>query len=244
MKTVIFDVYKTLIDVETNENDFKAYIFLANWLTYKGLRIHPEDLFYLYRKTIKEELKSNIEPYPDVEIGEVFKRIINNIDNKRSKKNEKIFVEEISILFRIFITQSLTIKSSLNDVLQNLYKKVRLAIVSNAQRIFTMAELIKFNIAKYFEYMLFSSDIKTCKPNPKIFQKALDDLKIQPYDTIYVGDSLFEDIWGAQTVGLKTVWINYGNSYNIPQNIKVPIPDAEVKIDDYRKLPEIILSML
>ncbi|GBD86897.1 (S)-2-haloacid dehalogenase 4A [bacterium BMS3Abin03] len=241
---VIFDVYKTLINIKTDEENFKTYEFIADWLAYKGLRINPKDLFNLYKKITKEEYESNAEPYPDIDIGNVFKKIIYDIDKTKIDTRDEILIKEISSLFRILTTKSLNILPDSNFVLQSLHNKVRLAIVSNTQRLFTMGELFKYDLIKYFEYILFSSDVKVCKPNPKIFLKALDELKIKPHNAIYVGDNIFDDVWGAQKVGLKTVWINHGNLYNLPKINKMPTPDAEVKINDYSELPKIILSMI
>jgi putative hydrolase of the HAD superfamily len=137
-------------------------------------------------------------------------------------------IEELALLFRILTTKSLTIFPETKKVLEELSTKVRMAIVSNSQRLFTVPELVRFDIAKYFEHIVISSDLRARKPSPKIFQRALDALKVSPANAIYVGDNLFDDVWGAKNLGMKTVWINHGASPNVSVQKGLPAPDVEV----------------
>lgn len=248
-KAVIFDVYKTLYDIKTDEDDFKTYEFIANWLEHKGIRISSKDLFDLYKKITKEEYESNPEPYPEVEISEVFKKIINGANRTKTKIDEKTLAEEISLLFRILTTKSINIFPDTISVLEQLKKKVRLAIISNAQRLFTIPELVKFDLVRYFETIIFSSDVKIKKPNPKIFLKALDDLKIQPHNAIYVGDNLFDDIGGAKKAGLKTIWVNHvrdtfsvtrNNGYNKSHNRSFSTETTDSAVAQVRPISNVV----
>jgi HAD superfamily hydrolase (TIGR01450 family) len=45
------------------------------------------------------------------------------------------------------------------------------------------------------------------KPMPHIFRAALHRLGVPPEDAAMVGDSLTSDVCGAQTVGLRTIWL-------------------------------------
>jgi len=45
------------------------------------------------------------------------------------------------------------------------------------------------------------------KPHTRIFEEALRKLEATAAETVYVGDSPLEDIKGAKTLGLKTVFI-------------------------------------
>jgi putative hydrolase of the HAD superfamily len=82
----------------------------------------------------------------------------------------------------------------------------KLAIVSNA----TSGRLIRKaaagrDLTQYFETIIVSADIGYRKPHPKIFQLALDFLKVKPEQTVMVGDLLDYDIIGAQKLGMKTI---------------------------------------
>lgn len=73
---------------------------------------------------------------------------------------------------------------------------------------------LKLRIAKldnYFDVIVTREDVKTIKPDPKIFLYALEKLKVEPSKAIMIGDNLEQDIYGAKNVGMIAVWINRGN---------------------------------
>ncbi|MDM8519931.1 HAD family hydrolase [Anaerolineales bacterium HSG6] len=240
-KVVIFDIYKTLIELKTDEDELKTYQFLSIWLSYHGLQVTPAELLALYQSITKRMVLANPEPYPDIEIGDVFAEIISTVA-KDGQSDVK--PEDMALLFRIFTTKSVKIYPEVIPMLESLHKKVRLAILSNTQRLFTIPELKHFGLAKYFEYILFSSDVKAAKPTPKIFKRLLTDMQIQPESAIFVGDNLFDDIWGAQSIGLQTIWIDRNDARPFPAKLKHPTPTKRVDENSYHNLAEIILGML
>src|SRR5215469_13131727 len=69
-------------------------------------------------------------------------------------------------------------------------------------------DLQKMGLLTFFapRHMAISADLGYRKPNALIFRHVLDGLEIQPENTAMVGDSLNADIWGAQQLGLFTIW--------------------------------------
>ncbi len=65
--------------------------------------------------------------------------------------------------------------------------------------------LTKKDIVKYFDLMLFSDEVGFRKPNPEIFRLAAQRLKVEPYETVHVGDNLKSDVWGAKNAGFRAV---------------------------------------
>src|SRR5262249_19273874 len=142
-KAVIFDIYKTLIDIEIDENNIDTYYFLSRWLSYNGLIIDPEYIFEQYKKICYEKIVSNHESYPDIDVGEVFDEILSNAQKYPAYESRNI-VKDICILFRILTTKSIFIYPEAVNMLNLLNGRVRLGIVSNSQRVFTIPELRKF----------------------------------------------------------------------------------------------------
>ena len=58
-----------------------------------------------------------------------------------------------------------------------------------------------------FDAVLSSERARSCKPAPGIFQQALASAGCAPGDAIFVGDSLFHDVGGANALGLRSVLI-------------------------------------
>ncbi|KRE24895.1 HAD family hydrolase [Paenibacillus sp. Soil522] len=68
-----------------------------------------------------------------------------------------------------------------------------------------------------FENVITSEDVKSYKPRPEMFQKALAEYNLKPIEVLHVGDSLTSDVAGAQNAGIKVAWINRKNK-ELPQN--------------------------
>jgi HAD superfamily hydrolase (TIGR01549 family) len=67
-------------------------------------------------------------------------------------------------------------------------------------------ELREQGLDTYFESVAVSCDLGYMKPHPKLFQHVLDEMRIDPRDTVMVGDSLKADVQGAQALGMTAVW--------------------------------------
>ena len=77
----------------------------------------------------------------------------------------------------------------------------RVAVVSNSDG--TVAqELARAGFGGLFEVVIDSTDVAISKPDPGIFEIALQALDVPAANTWYVGDSHFHDVGGAQSAGL------------------------------------------
>jgi putative hydrolase of the HAD superfamily len=55
---------------------------------------------------------------------------------------------------------------------------------------------------------VYTSEIRWTKPSPKAFRAAMDAVGVDdPARCVYVGDRLYDDIWGAQNAGLRAVHV-------------------------------------
>ena len=66
--------------------------------------------------------------------------------------------------------------------------------------------------------IVISSEVGMRKPDPGIFQLALDELGVEPHDAMFVGDRLETDVQGAANVGMTTVqalWFNADDTRSI-----------------------------
>jgi putative hydrolase of the HAD superfamily len=59
------------------------------------------------------------------------------------------------------------------------------------------------------------------KPDPRIFQIALDRLECRADEVVMVGDSWAADVIGARAAGINAIWFN-------PDRAPSPEPDAGV----------------
>jgi putative hydrolase of the HAD superfamily len=79
--------------------------------------------------------------------------------------------------------------------------------------------MINSNIYHYFEKVITSESVGVKKPNPKVFNYALQMVKATPHECMMIGDNLEADIQGAINCGIKAIHYNSENSNSIPKNI-------------------------
>jgi putative hydrolase of the HAD superfamily len=111
-----------------------------------------------------------------------------------------------------------------DDVLPGLLRlkgRVLIGSVTNGN-----ADLQTIGLARHFEASVAAPGFGVAKPDPRIFLEACRLLDVAPEETVYVGDDLRLDVYGAQRAGLRAVWMNRtGQANYIPAEVK---PDAEV----------------
>lgn len=110
------------------------------------------------------------------------------------------------------------------------------AIVSNADHAMLLGILERNGLR--FDAVVTSESVGSYKPRPRIFEVALDRLRVRPEDVLHVGDSLQADVEGAARLGLRTTWVNRHGLRRGPAD---PAPDFE--IPDLRGLPEIVAGL-
>jgi HAD superfamily hydrolase (TIGR01549 family) len=87
-------------------------------------------------------------------------------------------------------------------------------------------------VAPVFEAIIISAEVRLRKPDPRIFRRMLEMLRLDAGEVLFVGDTPRDDVWGAFQVGMHTAWIGKGAA-GVPEGI--PSPDFVIK--DLAELP-------
>lgn len=95
------------------------------------------------------------------------------------------------------------------EILEYLSNKYRLHIITNGFHKVQCLKLEKSGIAKYFDTVTTSEEVGLKKPNPVIFNKAMEKAVVQASESIMIGDTFEADILGAEAVGMQTLFYNY-----------------------------------
>lgn len=89
---------------------------------------------------------------------------------------------------------------------------LRLVVVSNANG--TLQALFeRLRLASYFDLLLDSAVEKIEKPDPRLFQRALERSGAKAPSTVHVGDLYEIDVVGARRAGVAGVLIDRGDLY-------------------------------
>lgn len=95
------------------------------------------------------------------------------------------------------------------DLVDSLHKDYRLIIITNGLSDVQDNRIRKSVIARYFADIVVSEEVQISKPDPKIFELALNNIKYTDKNKVLmVGDSLTSDIQGGINFGIDTCWFN------------------------------------
>lgn len=105
------------------------------------------------------------------------------------------------------------------EILEYLKPKYKLHIITNGFAEIQNNKLNNANINHYFETITNSEIAGVKKPNPIIFQHALDLANTQKENSVMIGDCIDADVYGAIHSGLDAILFNEHQKI-IPNDIK------------------------
>jgi len=68
--------------------------------------------------------------------------------------------------------------------------------------------LNEVGLGDYFDFSLAAGEVDLWKPDPRVFQHALDKFGSAPEETLYIGDNYYADVVGAREAGLVPVLLD------------------------------------
>lgn len=105
------------------------------------------------------------------------------------------------------------------EVLEALRPKYRLHIITNGFDEVQYKKMEGSNIIHYFQTITNSEIAGVKKPNPKIFNFALNLANAKPENSLMIGDSFEADVEGALNIGMHAIYFN-PESINHNETIK------------------------
>ncbi|WP_088323534.1 YjjG family noncanonical pyrimidine nucleotidase [Polaribacter tangerinus] len=211
IKHVFFDLDHTLWDFEKNSDLTFQQIFrnhqlnieldsfltvykplnLEYWRLYREEKISKEALRYGRLKNTFDAINYTI---PDALIHTIATDYINNLANFNN-----LFEGAFELL----------------DYLKDKYS---LHIITNGFEEIQEKKMANASILHYFEQIITSESVGVKKPNPRVFEHAMQISNATPDNSIMIGDSLEADIIGAQNVGMKTIHCVFDNITKTDKN--------------------------
>ena len=127
--------------------------------------------------------------------------------------------------FRVFWEhrQAVTLFDDVTRVLGKLGERYSIGAITNGN-----ADVHHIGIGHHFEFVVTPAEAGAAKPDPAIFELALNAAGASPESVVHVGDDPMCDIAGAAALGLRTVWMNPNGR---PWPDETP-PDAEIRALD------------
>ena len=225
IKVITFDVDGTLWDFDTVMR--RALGEVLNQLK----RLDPEAAAMLdverviwIRDRAHDELTGKVTNLNEVRV-ESFRQVLRDAgrpDDALASRLSEIYFEHRDAGRRLF--------DDVLPTLESLHAKYALGIISNGNSYpqdFGLEHVISFGV-----YSQDHGGIE--KPDPQIFEIALESAGCSADELVHVGDSLENDVAGARSAGIRSVWLNR-NGDSAPPDAE---PDIEIK--SLGELPEIL----
>jgi putative hydrolase of the HAD superfamily len=92
--------------------------------------------------------------------------------------------------------------------LSGLRKHYQLGLITNGASCLQWEKIDRSGLRQFFDVIVVSGDLGAGKPDSAIFRHALSRFAGPLSDAVMLGDSIASDIDGAQSVGLRTIWVN------------------------------------
>ncbi len=205
VRAVLFDFGGTLFDYETvAPGERESIVALAQWA---GSSEDPKAIMRAYRASLKSVFYHYL-PQPYYLHRDMFRDALMGMANSLGLTlTEEQFVRYRALqwerrardfMLRDGVSATLT---ALRD------RRLYVGMVSNIDddQLGHMLELA--GVRAHFDSILSSEAAQSCKPDSSIFQEALRRAGCAPQEALFVGDSLQQDIAGANRVGLRSVLI-------------------------------------
>jgi len=210
---IAFDVYATLVDREAGASRAFNEIAKRNGIDRNGYHIFEE-----WHNEVIRVYRSSADFVSWKEAGRIA------IERLFERYKVRGNAEDIEILY-----ESIRDWRPYDDVKPALTKLkghgYMLGVVTNMD-----TDLFyKTNIDVIFDLAVTSEMTKAYKPNPKIFEYAINKMNCSKEELLWVGTSPWADIQGAKISGLTVVWINRRKMKErwMKLNPWDPLPDYE-----------------
>jgi putative hydrolase of the HAD superfamily len=110
---------------------------------------------------------------------------------------------------------------------------IRLGVVSDAPRLQVWMRLCALSLQHVFDAVVTFDDTGERKPSPGPFREVLRRLGVEARESLMVGDWAERDVVGGKSLGMKTVFARYGDTFD------TQVSGADYDIDDIWELVSI-----
>jgi putative hydrolase of the HAD superfamily len=220
IKAIVFDLDNTLTDFMKMKSD--AIHAAIDGMIDAGLNL-PRELVRSRIDAIYQE--------QGLEYQRVFDQLI---ESELGHIDPKILASGI-VAYRRARESSLVLYPHVQMTLLELTKRgIRLGVVSDAPRAQVWLRLCSLSLQHVFDAVVTFEDTGERKPSPAPFREVLRRLGVEARASLMIGDWAERDVVGARSLGMKTVFARYGDTFETQES------GADFDIDDVFQLVAIV----
>ncbi len=143
---------------------------------------------------------------------------------------------DMTVDFQYYYDHELETFPGACEVLRELDEFYPLGLITNGPTDAQWRKINKFHLSEIFEVILVSGQLGIAKPDPRIFDVALEGLRVAPEEAIMVGNSLEHDHLGAMNAGVRFVWANH-RGMDLPDGW----PEPDHIVGNFAELRDLLL---
>jgi HAD superfamily hydrolase (TIGR01662 family) len=206
IKAIFFDLDGTL-----RHNDPSADQFLNGYLNELGIHIDPHDhvramrweySYWANSPDLRDDIIAHSMDTDNFWVEYNRRRLLAlNISLKQSAELAPKVSQHMGERYRPDSIVPEDVRRALPELKQSGYV---MAVISNRDRPFQEI-LDSHDIGEFFDFSLAGGDVDIYKPEPGIFEHALQRANLTAQETVYVGDNYFADVIGSRRAGLQPV---------------------------------------
>lgn len=210
VKAILFDLDNTLVDFIKMKMEACRSAIVA--MIDNGLKMDKEEG---YRKLVLTYFKVGIES--NTAFQEFLKRETGEVNPKVLAAGINAYVETRSQFLKLY--------PNVVPTLEKLKEKgLILGIVTDAPKVKAYQRLLSMKIEHYFDFVIGFEDTERKKKTDIPLKMAVEKLKLEPEEIMFVGDSMKRDVIPAKKLDVVSVFAKYGSSEKVGR-IK---PDFEI----------------
>ncbi len=129
--------------------------------------------------------------------------------------------EELSRVYRAEYQRLRRAVPGARAMLERLHGRTAIGVVSNNAQQEQVDKLAFLQLGHLIDELVVSEAVGVAKPDPRIFEIALQRVGARPADAVMIGDSWSNDVRGARAAGIRAIWFNRFGAAR-PEPVDVP----------------------
>lgn len=203
MRAFLFDLDDTLFDhrhaTRVALAEIRAHLSALDVLTLDALEEqHGLVLEELHKRVLAGDM--NV----DAARVERFRRLVSM---QGGTVDERTLADAASVYRAAYVGARRAVTGAM-EILQGLRPHGRIAVVSNNVEAEQIAKVAVCGIDRHIDALVVSEAVGVTKPNPAIFDIALQRIGARADAAVMIGDSWTADIEGARAAGIRAIWYN------------------------------------
>ena len=221
---IFFDLDHTIWDFDRNAEETLHELYETYKLADIGVHSAAEFIAIYTR--------NNHQLWADYHLGKISKETLRETRFKNTFLELGVHPESVPLAFEDDYVKQGPYKTNLfphaHETLTYLHSKYSLHLISNGFKESTEIKVSGTGLGKYFQNIIISEVIGVNKPDPLIYQHAIDLAGAAKEQCIMIGDSLEADVRGALAFGIDAIYFN-------PLNVEKPA-DVPLQINHLKEL--------